>query len=197
MIVGPGRVGLRLEDRHSLRRCNGQQRDFRRQAREHDETDGNRDAISIDSNPLLRIPSKLIASRFPTPSRLFHCSFLSCSEKTAPEEQAGAARSTDRRETRGMSLICQCTIRSGVLNRECPWMRPVLQSGHGVAAARQGIGRATRTGPSDGSRVVAGWKKGRSEFLILTMSSFLLPDQHGDRRPPLHRQQPWRCEGRG
>ena len=25
-------------------------------------------------------------------------------EKTAPEEQAGAARSTDRRETRGMSL---------------------------------------------------------------------------------------------
>ena len=73
-------------------------------------------------------------------SRLFHCSIFSCSEKTAPEEQAGAARSTDRRETRGMSLICQCTIRSGVLNRECPWMRPVLQSGHGVAAVRQGIG---------------------------------------------------------
>src|SRR5271157_5626000 len=140
--------------------------------------DGNRDAISIDSNPLLRIPSKLIASRFP------------------PEEQAGAARSTDRRETRGMSLICQCTIRSGVLNRECPWMRPVLQFGHGVAAARQGIGRATRIGPSDGSQVVAGWKKGRSEFLILAMSPFLLPDQQGDRRPPVHRQQPWRCEDR-
>ena len=104
----------------------------------------------------------MIASRFPTPSRLFHCSIFSCSEKTAPEEQAGAARSTDRRETRGMSLICQCTIRSGVLNRECPWMRPVLQSGHGVAAARQGIGRATRIGPSDRSQVVAGWKKGRS-----------------------------------
>src|SRR5271157_3821726 len=139
--------------------------------------DGNRDAISIGSNPLLRIPSKLIASRFPTPSRLFHCFILSCSEKTAPEEQAGAARSTDRRETRGMSLICQCMIRSGVLNRECPWMRPVLQSGHGVAAARQGIGRATRIGPSDGSQVVAGWKRGRSEFLILAMSPFLLPDQ--------------------
>jgi hypothetical protein len=29
--------------------------------------DGNWDAISIDSNPLLRRPSKLIASRFPTP----------------------------------------------------------------------------------------------------------------------------------
>ena len=100
-------------------------------------------------------------------SRLFHCSIFSCSEKTAPKEQAGAARSTDRRETRGMSLICQYTIRSGVWNRECPWMRPVLQSGHGVAAARQGIGRATRIGPSDGSQVVAGWKKGRSEFLIL------------------------------
>ena len=119
-------------------------------------------------------------------SRLFHCSIFSCSEKTAPEEQAGAARSTDRRETRGMSLICQCTIRSGVLNRECPWMRPVLQSGHGVAAARQGIGRATRIGPSDRSQVVAGWKKGRSEFLILAMSPFLLPDQQGDRRPPVH-----------
>ena len=38
-------------------------------------------------------------------SRLFHCSILSCSEKTAPEQQAGAARSPDRRETRGMSLI--------------------------------------------------------------------------------------------
>ena len=37
-------------------------------------------------------------------SGLFHCSIFSCSEKTAPEEQAGAARSTDRRETRGMSL---------------------------------------------------------------------------------------------
>ena len=65
-------------------------------------------------------------------------------------------------------------------------MRPVLQSGHGVAAARQGIGRATRTDPSDGSQVVAGWKKGRSEFLILAMSPFLLPDQQGDRRPPVH-----------
>ena len=129
-------------------------------------------------------------------SGLSHCSVLSCSEKTAPEEQAGAARSTDRRETRGMSLICQCTIRSGVLNRECPWMRPVLQSGHGVAAARQGIGRATRIGPSDGSQVVAGWEKGRSVFLILAMSPFLLPDQQGDRRPPVHRQQPWRCEDR-
>ena len=29
--------------------------------------DGNRDAIRIDSNPRLRIPSNLIASRFPTP----------------------------------------------------------------------------------------------------------------------------------
>jgi len=71
-----------------------------------------------------------------------------------------------------MSLLCQCTIQSGALNRECPWMRPVLQSGHGVAAARQGIGRATRIGPSDGSQVVAGWKKRRSEFLILAMSPF-------------------------
>ena len=32
----------------------------------HTVGDGNRDAISIDSNPLLRIPSKLIASWFPT-----------------------------------------------------------------------------------------------------------------------------------
>ena len=31
--------------------------------------DGNWDAISIDSNPLLRRPSKLIASRFPTPKK--------------------------------------------------------------------------------------------------------------------------------
>src|SRR5271166_5733766 len=76
-----------------------------------------------------------------------------------------------------MSLLCQCTIRSGVLNRKCPWMRPVLQSGHGVAAARQGIGRAMRIGPSDGSQVIGGWKKGRSEFLILAMSPFLLRDQ--------------------
>ena len=75
-------------------------------------------------------------------------------------------------------------------------MRPVLQSGHGVAAARQGIGRATRTDLSDASQVVAGWKKGRSEFLILAMSPFLLPDQQGDRRPPVHRQQPWRCKDR-
>ncbi len=30
--------------------------------------DGNWDAISIDRNPLLRRPSKLIASRFPTPN---------------------------------------------------------------------------------------------------------------------------------
>ena len=103
--------------------------------------DGNCDAISIDSNPLLRIPSKRIASRVP------------------PEEQAGAARGTDRRETRGMSLICQYTIRTGVLNQECPRLRPVLQSGHGLAAARQGVGRATRIGPSDGSQVVAGCKK--------------------------------------
>jgi hypothetical protein len=29
--------------------------------------DGNWDAISIDSNPLLRRPSKLFATRFPTP----------------------------------------------------------------------------------------------------------------------------------
>jgi len=101
-------------------------------------------------------------------SRLFHCSILSCSEKTAPEEQAGAARSTDRRETLGMSLIGQCTTRSGILNRECPWMRPVLQSGHGVAAARQGIGRATRIGPSDGSQVVAGWKKGHAASLCFS-----------------------------
>ena len=43
----------------------------------------------------------------------------------------------------------------------------------------QGLGRATRIGPSDGSQVVAGWKKGRSEFLILAMSPFLLPDQQG------------------
>ncbi len=50
-------------------------------------------------------------------------SILCCAEKTALEEQAGAARSTDRRETRGMSHIGQCTLRSGVLNRECPWMR--------------------------------------------------------------------------
>ncbi len=124
--------------------------------------DGHGNAIGIDSNPLLRIPSNLIASRFPTPSRLFHCSILSCSERTAPEEQAGAARSTDRRETRGMSHICQCTTRSGVLNRGCPWMRLVLQAGHGVAAARPCVGRATRIGPSDGSQVVAGWKKGSS-----------------------------------
>jgi len=100
--------------------------------------------------------------------------------------QAGAARSSDRRDTRGMSLPCQCMIRSGVLNHQCPWIRPALQSGHGVAAARQGIGRATRIGPSDGSQVVAGWKKGCSEFLILAMSPFLLPDQQGDRRPPVH-----------
>ena len=66
-------------------------------------------------------------------------------------------------------------------------MRPVLQSGHGVAAAREGIGRATRIGPSDESQVVAGWKKGRSEFLILAMSPFLLPDQQGDRRSHVHR----------
>jgi hypothetical protein len=39
-------------------------------------------------------------------SRLFHCFILSCSEKTALEEQAGAARSTDRKETGGMSLLC-------------------------------------------------------------------------------------------
>jgi len=32
----------------------------------HCSEDGNWDAISIDSNPLLRRPSKLIASRFPT-----------------------------------------------------------------------------------------------------------------------------------
>ena len=32
----PGRVGLRLEERYSLRRRNGQQRDFRHQAREQD-----------------------------------------------------------------------------------------------------------------------------------------------------------------
>ncbi len=88
--------------------------------------------------------------------RLVDCSILCCSQKTAPEEQAGAARSPDRSQTRGMSPICQFTIRSGVWNRECPWMRPVLQSGHGVAAARQGIGSATRTGPSDGSQVVGG-----------------------------------------
>ncbi len=62
-------------------------------------------------------------------------------------------------------------------------MRPVLQSGHGVAAARQGIGRAMRTGPSDGSQAVAGGKKARSEFLILALSRFLVPDQQGDRRP--------------
>src|SRR5208282_2544907 len=31
--------------------------------------DGNWDAISIDSNPLLRRPSKLIAPRFPTPQK--------------------------------------------------------------------------------------------------------------------------------
>src|SRR5208337_967383 len=31
--------------------------------------DGNWDAVSIDSNPLLRRPSKLIASRFPTPKK--------------------------------------------------------------------------------------------------------------------------------
>jgi len=58
-----------------------------------------------------------------------------------------------------MSLFCQCTIRSGALNHKLSWMRLVLQSGHGVAAARQGIGRATRIGTSDGSQVVAGWKK--------------------------------------
>ena len=34
------------------------------------------------------------------------CSILCCSEKTALEVQASAARSTDRRETRGMSPIC-------------------------------------------------------------------------------------------
>jgi len=120
-------------------------------------------------------------------SGLFHCSiFSSCSEKTAPEEQAGAARSIDRRKTRRITLLCQCTIRLGVLNRDCPWMRPVLQSGHGVAAARQGIGRAARIGPSDGSQVVAGWKKERSEFLILAMPPILLPDQQGDRRPHVH-----------
>ena len=34
------------------------------------------------------------------------CSILCCSEKTALEVQAGAARSTDRGETRGMSPIC-------------------------------------------------------------------------------------------
>ena len=78
-----------------------------------------------------------------------------------------------------MSLLCQCTIRSGVLNHECLWMRPVLQSGHGVAARHQGLGRETRSGPSDGSQVVAGWKKGRSAFLILAMSPFLLSGQHG------------------
>jgi len=54
-------------------------------------------------------------------------------------------------------------------------MRPVLQSGHGVASARQGIGRATRIGPSDGSQVVAGWKKARSEFLILAIPRFCSP----------------------
>ena len=140
------------------------------------------------------LPASFCPASFPLPVSVpFLCP---CSEKTAPEEQAGAARSTDRRETRGMSLICQCTIRSAFLNRECPWMRPLLQSGHGVAAARQGIGRATRIGPSDGSQVVAGWKKGRSEFLILAVSPFLLPDQQGDRRPPVHRQQPWRCKDR-
>jgi hypothetical protein len=65
-------------------------------------------------------------------------------------------------------------------------MRPVLQSGHGVAAARQGIGRAMGIDPSDGSQVDTSWKKGHSELLILGMSPFLLPDQQGDRRPPVH-----------
>ncbi len=123
-------------------------------------------------------------------------SILCCAEKTALEEQAGAARSTDRRETRGMSHIGQCTLRSGVLNRECPWMRPILQSGHGVAAARQGIGRATRIGPSDGPQVFGGWKNRTQRVLDSRYSSFLLPDQQGDRRPPVHRQELWRCEDR-
>src|SRR5271157_6150348 len=35
-------------------------------ARPYLKEDGNWDAVSIDSNPLLRRPSKLIASRFPT-----------------------------------------------------------------------------------------------------------------------------------
>ena len=35
-IHRPGRVGLQLEERYSLRRLNGQQRDFRHQAREQD-----------------------------------------------------------------------------------------------------------------------------------------------------------------
>ncbi len=95
-----------------------------------------------------------------------------------------------------MSLISQCTIRSCVLNRECPSIRPVLQCGHGVAAARQGTGRATRISSSDGSPGVAGWRKRCSKFMILAVSPFLLPDQHADRRPPVHRHQPSRCKDR-
>ena len=75
----------------------------------------------------------------------------------------------------------------GRIDKAYPCMRTVLQSGHGVAAVRNGIGRATRTGPSDGSQVVAGWKKRRSELLILATSPFLLPHQQGDRRPRAHR----------
>jgi len=84
-------------------------------------------------------------------------------------------KASPSRETRGMSLFCQYTIRPGVWNRDCPWLRPVLQSGHGVAAASQGIGRATRIGSSDGSQVVARWKKERSEFLILLSRRRNLP----------------------
>ena len=89
-----------------------------------------------------------------------------------------------------------CTIRARVLNDKYLWIRPVLQSGHGVAVRHQGIGRATRTGPSDGSQVVSGWKKGCTKVWILAMSRSLLPEQQRDRQPPVHWQQFWRCNHR-
>ncbi len=75
-------------------------------------------------------------------------------------------------------------------------MRPVLQPGHGVAAARQGTGRATRIGPSDGSQVVAGWKKGRSEFLILAMSRFCSPTSKVTDDHLFIGNNLWRCKDR-
>jgi len=40
--------------------------------------------------------------------------------------------------------------------------------------------RATRIAPSDRPQLVAGWKKRRSQFLILAKSPFRIPDQQSD-----------------
>src|SRR5271157_4809811 len=66
--------------------------------------DGNWVAISIDSNPLLRRPSKLIASRFPTPKK-HHA--MSCAE------MAGVPSGIQRlQETPGLAPD-QARVRNG------------------------------------------------------------------------------------